>query len=699
MPMATTLIQAERWLTLDTPLGPDALVATEVRGIEGVSRLFEFTVHALSAQEVVDPQALLGQSVTLSMARPGGKRRLTNGIVTSFAGGPLSRSGYRLYSLTISPSLWLLDRSSDYKTFQQKTVVKIVEEILGEWRISFEKKLRKTYEEREYCVQFGETDLAFVERILADAGIFYYFTHSDGKHTLVLTDSPSGYADCLQKDVAYRQDQQEVSDSIYALHTGVSLTDAEWTFEEYDFEKAGQKAEAKQKTALKPASAKTWQHYRYRAAAKGDEKLSHLAGAAVDGADAGFERVSGSGTCASFVPGHRFSLTEHPVGALVGKQFVVTEVTHEAVDRAHFTAWPGTEGKPYYRNSFSCVPSARTASPASLPRKPRAYGPQTAVVVGPKGEEIHTDKYGRIRVQFHWDRYGKNDDASSCFVRVAQSLAGKNWGTVFVPRIGMEVVVQFIDGDPDRPLVTGAVYNNENMPPWALPANATKGGILTRSSKGGQASNANELSFEDKKDAEKIFFHAEKDFVREVENDDTLDVGHDQKRTIKNDRTTTITEGNDTYTLDKGNRSETLKAGNETLDIDKGNRTVTLGQGNDSLALKGGDRAVDITSGNDTLKLGGGNRTTTLASGDDTLTLNAGNQTTKAAAGKITLEALQGITLKCGSNTIEVAPQGITINGLTITIKADANADVKAPIVNVAADGMAIVKGGIVKIN
>ena len=259
--------------------------------------------------------------------------------------------------------------------------------------------------------------------------------------------------------------------------------------------------------------------------------------------------------------------------------------------------------------------------------------------------------------------------------------------------------MQFLDGDPDRPLVTGAVYNADNMPPWALPDNMTKSGLLTRSTKDGQVANANELSFEDKKGSEKILFHAEKDFTREVENDDVLDVGHDQTRTIKNDRTSTITEGNDTFTIKKGNRVEKIETGNETLDIDKGNRTTTLGQGNDTLTLSQGNRTMKLDKGNDALTLSMGNRTTTLDKGDDTLTVSLGNQTTKASAGKILLEAGQGITLKCGTSTIELTPAGINIKAVQITIKGDAKAGLQAPIVDVAGDGMVTVKGGIVKIN
>jgi type VI secretion system secreted protein VgrG len=252
---------------------------------------------------------------------------------------------------------------------------------------------------------------------------------------------------------------------------------------------------------------------------------------------------------------------------------------------------------------------------------------------------------------------------------------------VFIPRIGMEVVVHFLDGDPDRPLVTGAVYNGSNLPPWTLPANMTKSGFLSRSTLNGAVATANELSFEDKKGEEKILFHAEKDFVREVENDDTLDVGHDQTRTVKNNRKTTITEGNDETTISKGNRTETISKGNEKLDIDTGNREIKLAKGNDTLTLSMGNRTTELTQGN------------------DELTLTAGNQTTKASAGKITLEAMQGITLKCGQNTIEVTPQGVKVNGVQVAIQGTAKAEVKAPILNLSGDGMVNVKGGVVKIN
>jgi len=679
--MSETIVQSERWVTIDTPLGADVLVATGVEGIEGISRLFEFSVTALSSRQTIKPADLLGKSVTVSMARPGGTRRFVNGIVVAFAGGMVTRSSYRLFRLTIAPILWTLGRTSDYKVFQDKSAVDIVTAILREHSVTFEDKLSGSSERREYCVQYGETDLAFIERLMAEEGIFYFFKHAQGEHKLVLANAASAYTDCTQKEAFYRQDAEDATDGIHAMDFGAHLTDSKWALRDYDFEAPASPVEADKATSLQPASGKSWEHFVYPGGSAKKADLTKFAGFDVDATDAGFELNTGKGTCASFTPGHRFSVKSHPVEALNDQPMVVSEVRHEAFDRAHFTLRAGDEGKPYYRNSFTCAPATRLLRPGIPLPRPLARGPLTALVVGPQGDEVHTDKYGRIRVQFHWDRYGKKDEKSSCYVHVAQSLAGSGWGSVFIPRVGMEVVVHFLDGDPDRPLVTGAVYNGQNLPPWTQSTSSTKTGLLTRSTKGGTTADANELSFEDKKDAEKVLFHAQKDFVREVENDDKLDVGHDQTRTIKNDRTTTITEGNETFTIKKGNRTEKLEQGNEKLDIDKGNRDVTLSTGNETLDIKKGNRAV------------------TLDAGNDSLTLSKGNLTMTTSAGKVTIDAKMGITLKCGSSTVELTQSGISIKGVKVDVKADSAATVKGSMAELSGSGAVTIKGGMVKIN
>jgi type VI secretion system secreted protein VgrG len=661
--MAQLISQAGRWLTLKSPLGEDVLVATELQGVEGISRLFEFSVSALSQRQTIEPQELLGKSVTLTMARPGCERRVVNGIVTSLSGGAVTLRGHRLFRLVMSPSLALLAHTSDYKVFQEKTAVEIAEEILAEAGVTFEKKLQTSYDKRDYCVQFGETDLAFLERLFAEEGIFYYFTHENDGHRLVIADHAAAYDDVAQPRVAFRQDVEDIADGIYQMDFGACLTGARWTLGDYDFEAPESRPEGTRVTNLQPASGKPWEHYRYPGGSAKPGTLTRLATVAADASDASFEEVKGQGTCASFMPGHRFTLSEHVVSSLENSVFVLKEVRHEAVDETNLTIRPDKESKSYYRNSFSCMPATRPARSLLPPPRSIVRGAQTALVVGPEGQEVHTDKFGRVRIQFPWDRYGTRNERSSCFVHVAQPIAGDGWGMMFLPRIGMEVVVHFLDGDPDRPLVTGAIYNGTNAPPWALQTDMTKSGILSRSTPSGTSANANELSFDDKKGEEMILLHAEKDFMREVENDDTLNVGRDQNRTIKNNRTTTINDGDETLTIKSGSRNVILNQGNDTLTLDAGDRTTTLTKGNDTLKILRGDSAI------------------------------------RAEAGKITIEAMRGITLKCGESAVEVTPQGVTVNGVQVSVNGAAKAQIKAPIVDASGDAMVILAGGMVKIN
>lgn len=633
--MAFSISQANRWLELDTKLGTDAFLATEVTGSEGISELFEFRVSALSSKTFIEPDKILGTTVTLKMARPNGQPRFVNGLVTHFSAGPVTRNDHRLYTLIVSPTLWTLGRRSDYKVYQDKTPVEIAEDLLKKGAVAFDKSLKASYDKRDYCTQFGETDLAFLRRLLSEEGIFFYFKHSQSDHKLVLCDAANSYPEADQKTVQYRQDQVDAADAVYALDFDANLTETSWTLRDYNYESAPKPIEQTKKTALKPAASKNWEQFRYPGDGMKTGRLTQLATAAVDAVDASFEIANGHGTAASFTPGYRFTIKEHPVAQVKDKEFVLTKVTHEARDQTYFTLKPGMEGKPFYRNSFTCIPVSKPARLALPAPKPIVQGPQTAIVVGKKGD-VATDSYGRIQVRFFWDREGEKNDTATCHVRVAQPVAGDQWGAVFIPRGGMEVLVHFLDGDPDRPLVTGAVYNSSNAPPWISKENGTKSGLLTRSMASTSKEDANELSFDDKAGAEKIVFHAQKDFLREVENDDTLDVKHDQTNTIKNDRKTTISDGNDALTVSKGNR---------------------------------------------------------------TITISQGNQTTKVDTGSVTVEAMNGITLKCGQNTIKLTQQGIEINGIQVKTAGTAKAETKAPIVDIAADAMATIKGGMVKIN
>jgi type VI secretion system secreted protein VgrG len=367
------------------------------------------------------------------------------------------------------------------------------------------------------------------------------------------------------------------------------------------------------------------------------------------------------------------------------------------------------------------MPAATPFRPTPKTPRPRIAGAQTAVVVGPAGEEIYTDKYGRVKVQFFWDRVGQKNENSSCWIRVSEMWAGKQWGMVFTPRMGQEVVVEFLEGDPDRPLITGRVYNAEQMPPYALPANMTQSGLKTRSTKGGGEADFNELRFEDLKGKEDIYFHAQKDFHRYVENDDDLQVLHDQTITIKNNRTLTVQEGYEHITISKGERTRTVSEGNDSLTVTKGTRTVTV-KSDYAVTVQEGNRAIVVSQGNDSHTVTKGNREVKVDTGNDTLTVAQGNINVTATAGSITIEAGTAITLKVGANKIvidssgilidaskvtlqsggsseEVGPSGVTVNGPNVSLTASAEAKLGGAMVEVAGSATTTISGGMVKIN
>ncbi|MGB9604518.1 MAG: type VI secretion system tip protein TssI/VgrG, partial [Bryobacteraceae bacterium] len=339
--------------------------------------------------------------------------------------------------------------------------------------------------------------------------------------------------------------------------------------------------------------------------------------------------VQGASTCRAFTPGYRFEFYDHERKDQNGI-YVITSVTHNAVEGGFYSGVGGPQ-EASYDNLFTAIPHSVPFRPPRVTPKPVVYGSQTAIVVGPKGEEIYTDKYGRVKVQFHWDRLGKYDEKSSCWIRVSQPWAGKAWGGIWTPRVGQEVIVDFLEGDPDRPIITGRVYNATNMPPYELPANQTQSGFRSRSSKGGTSQNFNEIRFEDKKGAEQIVIHAERDLITIVENDES--------RTVYGQRVTGI-QKDETLNISHGNRKETLEQGNDTLEIWKGNRDVTLMQGSDSLIVQKGSITIQAPAG-----------------------------THSTTALKIEVTGTTSVKVVCGGSSIQMTPTSIEISSPLITIQ------------------------------
>jgi type VI secretion system secreted protein VgrG len=640
-----------------TPLGKDAFTFRELWGEESLSGLFRFDVELDSTSKDVDFKKLVGKDLTVTCTLPGGKKRHFHGIVSRIVQGESDPKATR-YRAEVRPKMWLLSLQSDCKIYQDKSVPDIVKEVLksvGFTDITL--SLSKTHAAREYCVQYRENALDFISRLMEDAGIFYYFKHEANKHVLVLGDDADAHVACPAGSAArVRHSVSDAApvDEIWDCTLEQRVTVESYSVDDYNFETPS--------TALlgKEGSDPLKLHDFPGGVEKKDEATA-LAKTRLESVQTEGELLHGEGATLSFTAGHTFDLKEHP-RASVNTSWVLRSVQHR------ITANRG-------KISFSAQPKTVVYRPPRLTPKPIIAGSQTALVTGKSGEEIWTDKYGRIRVQFHWDQLGKKDEKSSCWVRVSQGWAGKGWGSFFLPRIGQEVVVSFIEGDPDRPLVTGSVYNAEQVVPYTLPSDQSKSTIKSQSTKEG-GEGFNELRFEDKKGEEEIYIHAEKDLKFEVLND--------EESTIKQNRKATIEEGDDTLEVLKGKR--TVKVKGDEAHTNEANVTHDVTK-NFTLKVKGNltieaDGTVTIKSGKAfSIKSGAG----LTAEAAQALTNKAGTALTNKAGTELKNEAGTGLTNKAGTTLLNDA-------GVSLTSKAGASQKVEA-------SGMLEIKGAMVKIN
>jgi type VI secretion system secreted protein VgrG len=663
-----TFTQANTYLQITTPFGPDAVLLTSFHAVERISSLFRFDLDLVSSQSALDSKKILGQSVTIKVKLAMGSERHFNGIATRFmqAGRTGKLTSYRA---EVHPKLWLLGKTRDSRIFQDKSVPEIVKSLLSEHGIApVEDSIKGAHPKRGYCVQYQESALDFIARLLEDEGIYYYFKHADGKHTLVLGDDAAAHAPCPHLAKAkYRGEVQTAladDDIITACEIDDHVIVGSYAVSDYDFEKPQTSLLAKVDGQEKSLAVF---EYPGNHAAKGDgEDKAKLR---LEAEESLSRRIHGSSYCRAMSAGHTFELTEHD-RADANTQYVIHAVSH---------AITGQE----YTNAFEALPKKTPFRPPRLTPKPVIHGAQTALVTGKSGEEIWTDKYGRIKVQFYWDRRGKKDENSSCWVRVAQGWAGKGWGAFFLPRIGQEVVVSFLGGDPDRPLVTGSVYNAEQTVPYALPGAQTKSTVKTRSSKGGSA--GNELRFEDKKDSEEVFLHAEKDMNFTVKHNYTTKVDNDKTLTVKKNRTATIEEGDEKLTVKKGKRVVEVKEGDESHSV-KGKREVKV-DGEEKHDTKG---AFSHNAKSDyTLKVDGD----LVIDVKGSITIKAGQALKLKAGTEAKMEAGTSLMNKAGTELTNKAGTSLTNDaGVSLTNKASASQTVDG-------GGMLTIKGGMVKIN
>jgi type VI secretion system secreted protein VgrG len=522
-----SLTQAGRLLAIQTPLGDDVFLLEAMDGGEGLNDLFGFRLRVRSKRQDVTPKELVGLPVSWSLELPGGDRRDWSGVVGSLEAGPALGDGMRSYVLVIRPWLWLFTHTSDCRIFQNKTTQQILETIFTE------AKIRDTdfgpvigpKAVREYCVQYNETDYAFICRLLEEEGWTWWFRHepgSDGappRHVLVVADGAHAWTFGAEPDVRYTTTNLDLNDVTgwnrrFVFKPG-QAAEADWNFE------TPQAPVTRNQPSVAPIEAnRLFEMYRWGGRFMDKDRADHVTRRRIEAHEAGFETIDAESGNRRIAPAQKFRLYGHPIAA-ENADYAVVKVVHSAEDRTYVM---GDSAAPTYSNRFQVIPAATRWVPEQRTPHPRIDGMQTAVVVGPPGEEIHTDRFGRVKVKFPWDRYAKGDDTSSCWLRVSQPWGGNGWGSQTIPRIGMEVLISYLEGDPDKPLVVGVVPNPTTMPSLTLPANKTRTGFKSASSPGGAG--FNELTFEDQAGSEELFQHAQKDATEIVRNNKRQQVGN-----------------------------------------------------------------------------------------------------------------------------------------------------------------------------
>ena len=538
-------------ITLTTPLPPADLRFDSMTYSSGLSQLEEMQVQMLSERPDLHPEDLLGHLVDVSIELRDGAKRHVGGYISRFGMGK-HQGRYYGYHATVVPWLWFLTRKSDCRIFQDLDVKEIVTKIFdGHAAIAnYEWKTTRMYRKRSYCVQYRETDYNFVARLMEDEGIYWYFEHSDGPPKLVLVDMASAHVPAPgYEELPYYGNVGQASpdaDIVTSWNFSREVKSGKVALASYNFEKPG--TDLKVAYALQRNYALSdYELFDFQGDYMQSSEGEHLVDNRMDEVQARYEQLTGTSNAYGLATGHLFTLTRHPRGDQNG-EYLLTQLHVSAALASEESGRPDT----LIECQFAAIPSAQQFRPPRRTPKPFVQGPQSAVVTGPQGEEIFTDAHGRVKVKFFWDRHGQKNETSSCWLRVSHPWAGKSFGMIHIPRIGQEVIVDFLEGDPDQPLVTGRVYNADQTPPWDLPANATQSGILTRSTKGGAYNTANALRFEDKKGAEQVWLQAERNMDTMIENDETHTVGHDQTNLIRHHQKTNVMKGREVYVEEDG---------------------------------------------------------------------------------------------------------------------------------------------------
>ena len=728
--------QANRPFRLETPLGPDVLLLERWEGEERISAFYHYTVEAISTRGDITARELLLKQATLRLRLPDGSDRTIHGIISRVTRGGEAVAGVTSYQLEIVPPQWAFTLDRGFDLFQDQSAREVCKKLLEgpphEWR------LVRTLAPRPYTFRYRESRWQCVARLLEQEGIWFRYDHKSGKAVLILGDNTGSAQPAWQVSTLAYNPINDGSASgtpfLSALamegHPYVAKTRVR-SASEFTHGKSIVDEVAAGGTFAPPADLIAY--------AFDQQAAAHRTGITHNGGDNGGDaakllddmkvyarlrqeqdeaqaiRFLGRSRYTGLEVGARTEVTGHPDAAMNAALFI-TRVQHTGSNGSYFA---GDGQQAFYENLFEAIPADTPYRPPRVTAWPRVAGAHVGTVVGPAGEEIYTDKHGRVQVVFKWDTDGATSLSRACWIRVAQPFAGQTFGAVFLPRIGHEVLVDFLDGNPDNPIVVGSLYNNANLPPWPLPEHKTRSGLRTKSTLHGGADEFNELRFEDKKGEEEVYLQAQKYLNTYVKRSERRKVDLNRRTLIGNDDEKVVQKGHDHVTVEEGEQVITVKANNRTLHVERdhtvtvnGNEQVSVTKdravtvsgaqqvtvsGNQTIAVKG-KQAVTVT-GNDTVKVEQGNASRTVAMGNIEEKASLGNITVKADLGKITLEAMQGIELKVGMNSILIDMSGITIKGIMVKVEGQAMAQIKAPMTQVNGDAMVMVKGAITMIN
>ncbi len=708
--MARNDVDEERRVRMSGDYNRDDLVLTRAVIHEGLSKLTEMTVEFMCPKANVNLKEIVGKDMRVHLRTENGEDRVFSGLCVS-AETADSNDSFSLFTAQVRPWFWMLTRAFNCRIFQEKSAVDIIEEVLNDRGLSdFENKLTDDYVKRTYCVQYRETDYDFLCRLMEEEGIYFYFKNelgSTSKEKLVLCDSISAHDKVPgHSSIKYfpRHGGQEETvrreDLIDEWVENERITTGAVRLTEFDFFNPPENWEVVEKMEKGDHQYNDYERYDY----PGHHRLEADSGnrndlgtkraqVRVEAEAIQHKRYKGRANVRAWAVGQTFSLTDHKEDKN-NKDYLISEVRHYVQDVQHFEQsgvneiqtvmrqdFPDDLSDRSYGCNFEVVPKSEPYRAPLVTPWPEISGLHTATVVGESGEEISTDEFGRIKVKFHWDRDAKKDETSSCWVRVVTPWSGTGWGMVALPRIGQEVVIQFEEGDPDRPICTGMLYNKPQKPAFNYPDDATQLGIRTRSSKGGGEKEYNELMFEDKKGQEFMRVQAQKDHQQLIKNKSVVTIGQDEVDAGAHD--------------DEGSLSEVIR-NNVTRTIQEGSHYYTIEQGDEEFKIETGSQTIDIkTDKTQTIE---GKHTKTIT-GNDATTVKSGNMTVDVKSGKITMTAAQKIELKVGSSSVVIDQVGVTIKGTMLKFEGKAMAELKSKLTTVKGDGMLTAKGGITMIN